>query len=311
MSTETAAWTGRDLISIRDLARGDIETVLTEAERIHTNPDLLRSSIIATLFFEPSTRTQLSFSTAALRLGARLIGFSSGEATSKSKGETLADTIRMAEGYADLIVIRHPLEGSARLAADTAEVPVINAGDGANQHPTQTLLDLFTIRNSLSAIDGLKIGLVGDLRYGRTVHSLAEALTCFDDVSLRLMSPPTLRLPDAVRRELDGELAFEEIDDLDLEDLDVVYVTRIQKERFPDVEEYDKVQGTYVMTPEIVETMREDAIILHPLPRVDEIEPAVDALPQARYFEQARGGVPVRMALLKLLLVGRDGGGVG
>lgn len=301
---DTASWTDRDLISIRDLSRSDIETVLAESHEIHTNPDLLRSSIVASLFFEPSTRTQLSFSTAALRLGARLIGFSSGEATSKSKGETLADTVRMAEGYADLIVIRHPLEGSARLAADTAVVPVINAGDGANQHPTQTLLDLFMIQKALGQIDGVKVGLVGDLRYGRTVHSLAEALTRFDNVSLRLMSPPTLRLPDAVRRELDGELAFEEIDDLDLDDLDVVYVTRIQKERFPDVEEYDKVQGTYVITPEIVRTMRNEAIILHPLPRVDEIEPAVDGLPQARYFEQARGGVPVRMALLKLLLAG-------
>jgi len=146
---DTGAWTGRDLISIRDLSRADIETVLSEAQQIHTNPDLLRSSIIASLFFEPSTRTQLSFSTAALRLGARLIGFSSGEATSKSKGETLADTVRMAEGYADLIVIRHPLEGSSRLAADTADVPVVNAGDGANQHPTQTLLDLFMIQKSL------------------------------------------------------------------------------------------------------------------------------------------------------------------
>lgn len=308
MSTDRAAWTGQDLISIRDLSREDIETVLDEARRIATDPDLLRSVIIASLFFEPSTRTQLSFSTAALRLGARLIGFASGEATSKSKGETLADTVRMAEAYADLIIIRHPLEGSARLAADTTDIPVVNAGDGANQHPTQTLLDLFMIQQSLGRIDGLKIGMVGDLRYGRTVHSLAQALTRFDDVSLRLMSPPTLQIPDAVRRELDGELAFEEIDDLAVEDLDVVYVTRIQRERFPDVEEYDKVQGTYVMTPETADAMREDAIILHPLPRVDEIEPAVDDKPQAKYFEQARGGVPVRMALLKLLLRGPNGG---
>ncbi|MFB6286852.1 MAG: aspartate carbamoyltransferase, partial [Candidatus Bipolaricaulia bacterium] len=160
----------------------------------------------------------------------------------------------------------------------------------------------------LGRIDGLKIGMVGDLRYGRTVHSLAQALTRFDDVSLRLMSPPTLQIPDGVRRELDGELAFEEIDDLAVEDLDVVYVTRIQRERFPDVEEYDKVQGTYVVTPETADSMREDAIILHPLPRVDEIEPTVDDKPQAKYFEQARGGVPVRMALLKLLLRGPDGG---
>lgn len=301
---DTASWTGRDLISIRDLSRSDIETVLTEAHHIQTDPDLLRKRIVASLFFESSTRTQLSFATAALRLGARIIGFTSGESTSKSKGETLADTVRMAEGYADLIVVRHPLEGSARLAADTAEIPVINAGDGANQHPTQTLLDLFTIQTSLGTIDGLKIGLVGDLRYGRTVHSLAQALTRFDDVSLRLMSPPTLKLPDAVRRELHGKLDYEEAAELDVTDLDVVYVTRIQRERFPDIEEYDKVQGSYVITPQLVETMREDTIILHPLPRVDEIERAVDAMPQAKYFQQARGGVPVRMALLKLLLAG-------
>jgi len=308
MSTDTTPWTGQDLISIRDLSRKDIETVLDEAQRIDTDPDLLRSVIIASLFFEPSTRTQLSFSTAALRLGARLIGVASGEATSKAKGETLADTVRMAESYADLIIIRHPLEGSARLAADTADIPVVNAGDGANQHPTQTLLDLFMIQKSLGRIDGLKIGMVGDLRYGRTVHSLAQALTRFDDVSLRLMSPSTLRIPDGVRRELDGELGVEEIDDLAVEDLDVVYVTRIQRERFPDVEAYDKVQGTYVVTPETADSMRKYAIILHPLPRVDEIEPAVDDKPQAKYFEQARGGVPVRMALLKLLLGGPDGG---
>ncbi len=308
MATDIPSWTDRDLISIRDLSRSDIETVLDEAGRIRTDPDMLRSCIVASLFFEPSTRTQLSFSTAALRLGARLIGFASGEATSKSKGETLADTVRMAEGYADLIVVRHPLEGSARLAADTAGIPVVNAGDGANQHPTQTLLDLFMIRTSLGRIDGLKVGMVGDLRYGRTVHSLAEALTRFDDVALRLMSPPTLQLPNGVRRELDGQLAFEEVDALDVDDLDVVYVTRIQKERFPDVEEYDKVQGTYVITPETADAMHEDAVILHPLPRVDEIEPAVDGKPQAKYFEQAHGGVPVRMALLKLLLVGPNGG---
>jgi aspartate carbamoyltransferase catalytic subunit len=211
----------------------------------------------------------------------------------------------MAERYADVILIRHPLEGSARLAADVASIPVLNAGDGANQHPTQTLLDLFTIQRCLGRIDGLRIGLVGDLRFGRTVHSLATALTRFQGATLRLISPQNLRMPESVLRELEGAVEYHEQEVLDLQDLDVVYVTRIQKERFPDIEEYEKVKGAYVITPEIVrEQLAEEAIILHPLPRVDEIHPAVDTLPQAKYFEQAGNGVPVRMALLKLVLVG-------
>ncbi len=300
-------WQGRDVISIRDFSREDIEAVLREAQTLRPDPDLLRGRVMASLFFEPSTRTQLSFATACERLGGRVIGFHSKEATSQAKGETLADTVRMVERYADVIVIRHPLEGSARLAADVASVPVINAGDGANQHPTQTLLDLFTIQRCLGRIDGLRIGLVGDLRYGRTVHSLAAALTRFEGVRLRLISPPTLRLPEAVKRELDGVLPYTEQEELDLRDLDVVYVTRIQRERFPDVEEYERVKGAYVITPRIVEEqLDKNAIILHPLPRVDEIDPGVDALPQAKYFEQAGNGVPVRMALLKLVLLGES-----
>jgi aspartate carbamoyltransferase catalytic subunit len=298
-------WRGRDVISIRDFTRGDIETVLREADRIETNPDTLRGSVMASLFFEPSTRTQLSFASACERLGGRVIGFSSGTATSQAKGETLTDTIRMAERYADVIVIRHPLEGSARLAADVATVPVLNAGDGANQHPTQTLLDLFTIQRHAGRVDGLTIGMVGDLRFGRTVHSLATALTRFRDVRLRLISPPNLRMPHSVMRELEGRIEYQEQRELDLTGLDVVYVTRIQKERFPDIEEYEKVKGAYVLTPEIVQTqLSPEAIVLHPLPRVDEIDPGVDALPQAKYFEQAGNGVPVRMALLKLVLLG-------
>jgi len=300
----TESWLGRDIISIRDLSRQDIETILEEARTIEPNPDLLRGRVMASLFFEPSTRTQLSFASACERLGGRVIGFSSIEATSQAKGETLADTIKVAERYSDVIVIRHPLEGSARLAADVADVPVINAGDGANQHPTQTLLDLFTIERFLGKIDGLKIGMVGDLRYGRTVHSLAQALTRFEDVRLRLISPPTLRMPPSVLRELEGKLGYEEREELDLEGLDVVYVTRIQKERFPDIEEYEKVKGAYVITAETVKQLSDEAIILHPLPRVDEIAPEVDSLPQAKYFEQAESGVPVRMAILKLVLLG-------
>lgn len=297
-------WPGGDVISIRDFSRHDMETVLREAGRIQPDPDLLRGRVVASLFFEPSTRTQLSFASAVQHLGGRLIGFSSGDASSEAKGETLADTVRITEGYADLIVLRHPLEGSAQLAADVADVPVINAGDGSHQHPTQTLLDLFTVLRFAGRIDGLSVGMVGDLRFGRTVHSLAQALTHFEDVDLRLISPPNLRLPDSVRRELVGRIRFHEQEDLDLEGLDVVYVTRIQKERFPDIEEYERVRGAYVITPRSVKPLGPEGIVLHPLPRIDEIDPEVDRLPQAKYFEQARGGVPVRMALLKLLLCG-------
>lgn len=300
----TGNWLGRDVISIQEFSREEIETVLHEARQIRPDPDLLRGRIMASLFYEPSTRTQLSFASACERLGAQVIGFSSGEVSSKAKGETLADTIHMVEGYSDVIVLRHPLEGSARLAADIADIPVINAGDGANQHPTQTLLDLFTIERFAGKIDGLSVGMVGDLRYGRTVHSLATALSRFKKVKLRLISPPTLRMPPSVLRELAGKLQYVEQEELDLASLDVVYVTRIQKERFPDIEEYEKVKGTYVITAETVKQLASDSIILHPLPRVDEIHTEVDALAQAKYFEQAKGGTPVRMALLKLLLVG-------
>ncbi len=297
-------WQGRDVISIHDFSRQDIAVVLQEARHIQPDPALLRGRVMASLFFEPSTRTQLSFASACERLGGQVVGFSSADVSSKAKGETLADTIRMVEGYSDVIVIRHPLEGSARLAADMAEIPVINAGDGANQHPTQTLLDLFTIEKFAGQIDQLSIGMVGDLRYGRTVHSLATALTRFQGIKLRLISPPTLRMPPSVLRELEGKLEYTQEEKLDLRGLDVVYVTRIQKERFPDIEEYEKVKGAYVINAKTVEQLAPDAIILHPLPRVDEIHPEVDALPQAKYFEQAKGGIPVRMALLKLLLLG-------
>jgi aspartate carbamoyltransferase catalytic subunit len=307
----TERWLGRDVISIRDFSREDIETVIREARQIRPDPDLLRGRVMASLFFEPSTRTQLSFASACERLGGRVIGFTRAEVSSQAKGETLADTIRVAERYSDVIVIRHPLEGSARLAADAAQIPVINAGDGANQHPTQTLLDLFTMERFAGRIDGLSIGMVGDLRYGRTVHSLATALTRFEKIKLRLISPPLLRLPTSVLGELQGRIDYEEREELDLSGLDVVYVTRIQKERFPDIEEYEKVKGAYVITAETVRQLPPEAIILHPLPRVDEIDPEVDALPQAKYFEQAEGGIPVRMALLKLLLKGEGEGGGG
>lgn len=300
----SANWQGRDIISIRDFSRAEIETVLEAAGRAHADPDALRNRIMASLFFEPSTRTQLSFTSAMERLGGKVIGFASGTTTSQTKGETLQDTVRMAEGYADVIVIRHPLDGSARLAADSASVPVINAGDGANQHPTQTLLDLYAMQRCHGHIDGLTVGLVGDLKYGRTVHSLATALTRFEKIALRLISPPTLRMPPSVLHALASAVDYQEEEALDLSGLDVVYATRIQKERFPDIEEYEKVKGAYVIDLEACRALRADAIILHPLPRVDEIAREVDALPQAKYFEQAHGGIPVRMALLQLVLKG-------
>jgi aspartate carbamoyltransferase catalytic subunit len=299
------AWRGADLISIRDLGREEIEKVLDRAQTIRPDSSLLRGRVMASLFFEPSTRTQLSFATAMERLGGSVIGFSGVEGTSIQKGESLYDTIKMVERYADVIVIRHPLEGSARFAADVAQIPVINAGDGANQHPTQTLLDLFTIRRFCGRLDGLSIGMVGDLKYGRTVHSLATALTHFEEVKLRLISPPLLRMPPRIlEEELRGKIEFEETEELELSDLDVVYMTRIQRERFPDVEEYERVKGAYILDLEACRQLKPEAIILHPLPRVGEIDPEVDRLPQAKYFEQAASGVPVRMALLSLILLG-------
>ncbi len=295
-------WHGRDVISIRDFSRERIEDLLSQAQQIRPDSELLRGRVIASLFFEPSTRTQLSFATAMQRLGGQVIGFSGTEGSSLVKGESLQDTAKVVEKYADIIVIRHPLEGSARWVADTVSIPVINAGDGANQHPTQTLTDLFTIQKFQARLDDLKIGLVGDLKYGRTVHSLALSLTRFRQITLRLISPENLRMPPAITRELDGVVPYVETADLDLRELDVVYVTRIQKERFPDIEEYEKVKGAYVIDLNACEQLRRDAILLHPLPRVDEIAPEVDSLPQAKYFEQSENGVPVRMALLKLLL---------
>jgi len=297
-------WQGQDIISIREFSRDQIEDVLTHAQQIRPDPQLLVGRVMASLFFEPSTRTQLSFATAMHRLGGKVIGFSGAESTSVVKGESLQDTVRTVEKYADVIVMRHPLEGSARLVADTVAIPVINAGDGANQHPTQTLMDLFTIKKFHQRLDDLKIGLVGDLKYGRTVHSLAGALTRFRKIELRLISPPNLRMPPAILHELNGVVPYTETEELDLRDLDVVYVTRIQKERFPDIEEYEKVKGAYVITLKVCERLKPSAILLHPLPRVDEIAPEVDSLPQAKYFDQVQNGVPVRMALLKLVLLG-------
>jgi aspartate carbamoyltransferase catalytic subunit len=293
----------KHIISIRDLERPFIDELIHQAGNIASqqfNASALHDKILALLFFEPSTRTRMSFEAAMARLGGTSISVGSIEASSMAKGETLADTIRVVSGYADAIVLRHPKEGAARLASEFASVPVINAGDGAGQHPSQTLLDLYTIRQSMP-LDGIELGLIGDLRYGRTAHSLASALSLYN-CRIHVISPPGLELPAALTDELCEKgmeiIPHENVEEI-IRDLDVLYVTRIQRERFPDSASYLDVSTSCRITPDLLTGARKHLIILHPLPRVDEIDPAVDDLPYARYFEQSRNGVPVRMAMLQ------------
>ncbi len=292
----------RHLISIGDFDRNEIDKLLDHARQLDGqkyNKNALYGKILATLFFEPSTRTRMSFESAMARLGGTSLSVGSVEACSIAKGETLADTVRVVSGYADAIVIRHPKEGAARLAAEFSTVPVINAGDGAGQHPSQTLLDLYTIRQSMP-IDKIDVALIGDLRYGRTAHSLASALSLYN-ARLHTISPKGLELPATLTAELsDKGMEIVEHDDLNgvISEVDVLYVTRIQRERFPDSASYFNVASSYRITPELLCDARNHLIILHPLPRVDEIDPRVDELSYARYFEQSRNGVPVRMAML-------------
>lgn len=304
----------RDLISIKDLSKQEINIIINYAKNMvpyakgEKHTEILKKKILSTLFFEPSTRTRLSFESAMNRLGGRVIGFAEPSSTSQKKGESLADTIRMADSYGDVIVIRHPQEGAARLSAEFAESPVLNAGDGAGHHPTQCLLDLFTIVTEKKKIKGDKIVLLGDLKYGRTVHSLAYALSLFG-AELIFVSPESLKMPKEVINECKG-LGSEPNSTTNLEkaikDADVLYVTRIQKERFPDAEEYNQVVGTYKVDLNLLKLAKKDLIIMHPLPRVVEIDPAVDKTPYAVYFKQAFNGVPVRMALLSLILGGKN-----
>jgi len=266
----------------------------------------LEHCIMASLFYEPSTRTRFSFECAMNRLGGRIITTENArEFSSAAKGETLHDTIRIMSGYADVIVLRHHEAGSAKKAAAAATVPVINAGDGAGQHPTQALLDMYTIKDSFPSIDGLEIAMVGDLRYGRTVRSLAYLLTKYNDIRLHFVAPPVCRMENDIKEFLDRmRVPWYEAEDLEevLSHVDCVYMTRVQKERFQDPEDYRAAAGKYILTPEKVDRMSPGAIIMHPLPRVDEIPPEVDNDPRARYFEQARNGLFVRMAILYLLL---------
>jgi aspartate carbamoyltransferase catalytic subunit len=303
---------GKDIISIKDFSKKEINYILNYGKKMlpyakgEKFTDTLKGKVLSSLFFEPSTRTRLSFESAMNRLGGRIIGFADPTATSQKKGESLADTVRMASSYSDAIVVRHPQEGAARLAAEFADVPVLNAGDGAGQHPTQCLLDLFTILMEKKRIDKNKVVLLGDLKYGRTVHSLAYALSLYG-AELIFVSPESLKMPKEVIQEC-IDLGVEPYSTSNLEkavkDADVLYATRIQKERFPDAEEYNRVVGTYRVDIDLLKHAKKNLIIMHPLPRVTEIDPEVDKTPHAIYFKQAFNGVPVRMALLSLVLGG-------
>lgn len=300
----------KNIISFDELTNEDVEKIFSEAEKFEPiargekTSELLTGKILGNLFFEPSTRTRLSFRSAIQKLDGNVIGFSRPDVSSVAKGETLADTIRTVENYCDAIVLRHPKMGSAKLASEVAEVPIINAGDGAGQHPTQTLLDLYSIKRSFGEIEGLNIGLLGDLKYGRTVHSLAYAASRFDN-KLFLISPPNLKMPREIVNDL-SEKGKEIVESSSLEevlpDLDALYATRIQKERFSDPSEYNKVKDSYKIDLDLLESASSDLKLFHPLPRVNEISPEVDSSPHAKYFDQVFYGVVVRMALLYLLI---------
>jgi aspartate carbamoyltransferase catalytic subunit len=298
---------GRDIISIEDFSRKEIDYILDKSKSMEplaqTGSDMLKGKILATLFYEPSTRTRLSFEAAMLKLGGGNIGFADADFASVKKGENLADTVRTVENYADVIALRHGLEGAAKLAAEFSNVPIINGGTGAEEHPTQALTDLYTIRKEKGKIDGLKVGVLGDLRYGRTVHSLAYALA-FYNIELFLVSPESLKMRKDVSDVIKGKIPVTEDATLDviMPQIDVLYVTRIQKERFPDATEYAKVKGAYKIDQKTLRSAKKDMIVMHPLPRIDEIAPEVDGTPQARYFKQVCNGVVVRMALLALVL---------
>jgi carbamoyl-phosphate synthase/aspartate carbamoyltransferase/dihydroorotase/carbamoyl-phosphate synthase/aspartate carbamoyltransferase len=303
--------TGQDVISVAQFDRDKLAYVFSRAREMREmvrrvgGADLLKGFVLAALFYEPSTRTSSSFIAAMERLGGSVIPITQGvKFSSVSKGETLADTVRTLEQYADAIVLRHPEIGSAKLAADYASVPVLNAGDGAGEHPTQALLDLFTIREELGKVDGLKIAMVGDLRYGRTVQSLTKLLLHFD-VSLRYVSPEILRLPlNTMNQVIDAGLDVRETHDVAdvIENADVLYVTRVQKERFSDLAQYEEVKNYYEITADLMKKAKEKMVVMHPLPRVGEIHYNVDKDPRAAYFRQVQNGMYIRMALLAAVL---------
>ncbi len=298
----------KDIVSIRDFDKKKFETIFEATDKIiRMDPterrELARGKTLGYLFFEPSTRTRLSFEAAMASLGGTSIGIADASSSSAKKGESLADTVKIMSLYSDVLVLRHQLDGSSRFAAEVSEKPMINAGSGTEEHPTQAILDLYTIWKEKKRIDGLKIGIVGDLKYGRTVYSLLYALGNYK-VDVYLISPPALKIRADSTYEIKKRLSYKESTDLEenLGEIDVLYVTRIQKERFADVEEYVKVKGSYKIVPEMLKKMKDDAIIMHPLPRLDEISPDLDSTKQAKYFKQAEYGKDTRAALLALIL---------
>lgn len=299
----------KDIISMNDFTAEEILLILKKAEAIEKMSDeeklsLMHGKIVATMFYEPSTRTKLSFESAAMRLGANILYFDT-EHSSVKKGESFSDTIRMVESYSDIIVIRHPLDGAARLAASVSHKPVLNGGDGSNQHPSQTLLDLYTIMKEKGTLENLHIAFTGDLKYGRTIHSLVKALKHFHPI-IYFVSPSMLSMPQYLLDDLDDAGVIYYIEENFtgcLDKLDVFYMTRIQRERFPDPEEYEKVKGIYIINRGNIEgKCKDDMIIMHPLPRVNEIDVDLDTTKYARYFEQARNGIPIRQAMMMLSL---------
>lgn len=293
----------KDLISITDYSKEEYLKIMKLAAEFEENPnqDLLKGKVVASLFFEPSTRTRLSFETAINRLGGRIVGFADPDSSSASKGETLHDTIRMVGNYADLIVMRHPLEGAARYASEISPVPVINAGDGANQHPTQTLLDMYSILKTQGTLDNMNIFMVGDLKYGRTVHSLLMAMSQFENPIFNFIAPKELEMPRMYKMFLreKGIKFFEHKEFTDIiSEADIIYMTRVQKERFSDPIEYEKVKNVYILRNSMLEKTKPNVKILHPLPRVNEIHTDVDSNEKAYYFTQARNGVYTREAII-------------
>ena len=299
----------KNIISIKDFKRSNIDYILNEAstlENVAQSKEIseeLKGKILGLMFFEPSTRTKMSFETAMKRLSGQCIGFENTGSSSVSKGESIADTAKMYEGYCDALVIRHEMEGVSKFISDVVDVPVINAGDGAGQHPTQTLLDLYTIKKEMGDIDNIKIALIGDLKYGRTVHSLANALTLYNNVELYFVSPPELKMPQEILHDLDKVgMSYTEVSNISdiIDKVNVLYVTRIQKERFGDIDDYLKIKGAYIINKKMLEG--KDLIVMHPLPRIDEIDGDVDDTKYNKYFTQAANAVPVRMAILKTLI---------
>jgi len=298
----------KDIVSVRDFDKQKFETIFQATDKIITmspneRREIGRGKTLGYLFFEPSTRTRLSFEAAMASIGGTSIGIADASSSSARKGESLGDTVKIMSLYSDVVVLRHQLDGSSRFAAEVSEKPLINAGSGTEEHPTQAILDIYTIRKEKKRIDGLKVGIIGDLKYGRTVYSLLYALGNYK-VDVRLISPPALKIRSDSTYEIRKRLTYTETTDLEenISDLDVVYITRIQKERFADIEEYVKVKGSYRIGTDLVKKMKDDAIIMHPLPRLDEISPDLDSTKQAKYFQQAQYGKDTRAALLALIL---------